>query len=242
MSEIVPETNESDPQSAAKSGKIKIIGAAAVALLLAFVATYFLYFRVTVPHLVELKESDAISRLESSGLTVGLIDRQFSDEVPAGEVINQIPFNLSEVNRGDTIGLIVSKGPELRDIVFRIDSTGTALFGVSGDCQTGLTMTNSVHNNADLVLTDSAGAVHSAKIHVVSSLENACTFAATIPQIAISKAPFQLSLGGDIVHPATNDVFSAEARKPVLLTAKNLRASGWKVGMKCYIVCFAKAE
>lgn len=205
------------------------------------VAVYLLYFRVAVPNVQGMPSAQATSQIESAGLKAVIDSRDFSDYMPAGEVLSQVPVR-GKVNRGSTVYLEISKGRELRDVNLSIKSTGTTLLGVSGDCYSGLTMTNSVHDNADLILTDRKGGVHSTQIHVVSSLENSCTFAATIPQVPVSLAPFHLSLGGDTVHPATDDVFSAEARKPLLLTEASLRGSNWKVSLKCYILCFAQSD
>jgi len=242
MSEVKTDGEFPETSGAPKNKKHFGIVAAVFGLVLAVVAAYFLYFRVTVPNVGELTAAEATSQIESAGLKIGSVTKEFSADFPAGEVLSQYPTNPDTVNRGAAVDLVISKGPELRDINLTIRSTGTAFFGVSGDCNTGLTMTNSVHDNADLVLTDRAGGVHSTQIHVVSSLENACTFAATIPQVPVSKAPFTLSLGGDVVHPATGDVFGTDARKPLRLTGASLRGSNWKVSLKCYIVCFAQDE
>lgn len=50
--------------------------------------------------------------LEAKGLQVEVTDTEFSDDVPEGRVISHTPKS-GIVHKGDEIGLVVSKGPEL---------------------------------------------------------------------------------------------------------------------------------
>ncbi len=50
--------------------------------------------------------------LEAKGLQVKVTDTEFSDDVPEGRVISHTPKS-GVVHKGDEIGLVVSKGPEL---------------------------------------------------------------------------------------------------------------------------------
>ena len=66
---------------------------------------------VTVPNVVGLEESFAQSAITIAGLTVGTVAAQFSDMMPAGQVMSQSPIAGIPVPLGTAIDLIVSKGP-----------------------------------------------------------------------------------------------------------------------------------
>ncbi|MFC5728414.1 MULTISPECIES: Stk1 family PASTA domain-containing Ser/Thr kinase [Nocardioides] len=55
---------------------------------------------------------DAEKQLENRGLQVKVIDTEYSDTVDEGDVISQNP-DKGTLHRGDTVELVVSKGPEL---------------------------------------------------------------------------------------------------------------------------------
>ncbi len=59
--------------------------------------------------------SDATAALEKKGLTIDDSQQEFSDSVPAGSVISQRPSS-GPLYRGDTVTLVVSKGPELVEV------------------------------------------------------------------------------------------------------------------------------
>ena len=61
--------------------------------------------------------------LEKRGLVVEVVDRRYDDEVPEGDVIAQNP-EIGTLNRGQTVELVVSDGPEL------VEVPRTYLFGV----------------------------------------------------------------------------------------------------------------
>ena len=67
----------------------------------------------TVPNVVALPVSDARAQMESLGLVLSEERQEFSDEVPVGYVIAQAPAAESEVQRGDTVWVVVSRGPDL---------------------------------------------------------------------------------------------------------------------------------
>lgn len=79
----------------------------------------------TVPNLVALSGSDARVQVEELGLVFDEERQEFSDDVPAGFVISQAPDAGSEVQRGDTIWVVVSRGP---DLVTFPDLAGTTTY------------------------------------------------------------------------------------------------------------------
>ncbi|HVX44980.1 MAG TPA: PASTA domain-containing protein, partial [Mycobacteriales bacterium] len=64
-----------------------------------------------VPSVVGRSQGDAEAVLAQAGLK-SQASEDFSDSVPAGSVISQQPDS-GEVHRGDTVQLVVSKGPQL---------------------------------------------------------------------------------------------------------------------------------
>ncbi len=67
---------------------------------------------VDVPDVVGRSQEEASTMLQEAGLTVHVQpDRVFDDEVPEGAVVNQSP-GPSSVERGTTVTIVVSKGPE----------------------------------------------------------------------------------------------------------------------------------
>lgn len=68
--------------------------------------------RVVVPSTVGATETEVSAALNPIGLSSLVIQRQFSEEIPAGRVIQSIPEAGGRVDQGGTVKLIVSKGPE----------------------------------------------------------------------------------------------------------------------------------
>jgi serine/threonine protein kinase len=68
---------------------------------------------VSVPNVVGLSQSDAASKLQSSGLTVGNITQDYSDSVAAGQVISQ-SVSGSQV-KGTKVNLVISLGPKAQE-------------------------------------------------------------------------------------------------------------------------------
>jgi len=67
----------------------------------------------TVPNLVALSGSEARRQVVELGLVYDEERQEFSDEVPAGFVISQAPEPDSELQRGDTVRVVTSRGPDL---------------------------------------------------------------------------------------------------------------------------------
>jgi eukaryotic-like serine/threonine-protein kinase len=86
----------------------------ALALAAAGLAYWLAVGRYTsVPGVVGLKSSAAITRLESQGLHGVVGGTTFSETIPKDEVVSSDPSPGSRVRQGGTVTLTVSKGPEL---------------------------------------------------------------------------------------------------------------------------------
>lgn len=69
--------------------------------------------RVLVPDVTRRPLAEATLLLEQARLRVGRVREDFDDQAPRGVVVSQEPAPGSEVGRGQTVDLVVSKGPEL---------------------------------------------------------------------------------------------------------------------------------
>jgi serine/threonine protein kinase len=75
--------------------------------------TYLIPHPTTVPGLVG-RPVEAAQRLAvGAGLDFAIDRRAFSSEVPAGSIISQRPPPRSDAEKGDTLSVVVSRGPEL---------------------------------------------------------------------------------------------------------------------------------
>jgi eukaryotic-like serine/threonine-protein kinase len=67
---------------------------------------------VAVPQEVGATQDVAVSDLKAAGLKSS-VTQAFDPVVPAGSVVSQDPVQSTQVHRGDTVALVVSKGPEM---------------------------------------------------------------------------------------------------------------------------------
>lgn len=68
-----------------------------------------------VPNVYNLTDSQAVTKLEESGLVVQH-DYDYSDEIEEGRVIETNPSRDTSVVKGDTVTVIVSNGPEIKKV------------------------------------------------------------------------------------------------------------------------------
>jgi beta-lactam-binding protein with PASTA domain len=74
----------------------------------------FLVSAGPVPSVAGLAVADAVAKLEAVGLTGVPLDPVFDSDVPAGQVVRIEPQTVgSGIGPGDSVNLVVSKGPEL---------------------------------------------------------------------------------------------------------------------------------
>ncbi|WLR52295.1 Stk1 family PASTA domain-containing Ser/Thr kinase [Bacillus tianshenii] len=67
--------------------------------------------KVSIPDMNGWTEEKANQFAKENGLTIGKVDRQYSEEVAEGHVISQTPSANTEVKKGATVDLTLSKGP-----------------------------------------------------------------------------------------------------------------------------------
>jgi len=68
--------------------------------------------KVKVPDVVGKTKDEATNAITSAGLVVGKVTENYSDTVPAGKVISQLPSAGTEVVKGSAVDLVISKGKE----------------------------------------------------------------------------------------------------------------------------------
>ncbi|WP_323961459.1 Stk1 family PASTA domain-containing Ser/Thr kinase [Arthrobacter sp. JZ12] len=69
-----------------------------------------------VPNTVGLAEATAAASLVAAGFDLGEVTREFSEQVPSGEVIGSTPAGGEQVAAGTPVALVVSQGPEPIDV------------------------------------------------------------------------------------------------------------------------------
>ncbi len=91
-----------------------------IALAVALSAFAWLYAAVlsktTTPGLLNLTRSAAATEAEKSGLDVDIADREFSETVAKGLVLDTEPGPGKSIDKGGTVGLVMSLGPERYEV------------------------------------------------------------------------------------------------------------------------------
>lgn len=91
------------------------LGLAAAGLWSGF--RYFLLVGETqVPPVVGMNENKALELLEAAGLRGQVVDRQYDNTIPEGEVMDQDPAAGEQVRRGRLVDLTVSQGSRMLDV------------------------------------------------------------------------------------------------------------------------------
>lgn len=68
---------------------------------------------VAVPNVVGKTQADAEAALTAAGLTIGDVSQEFSSQAPRGRVATQNPQPNTQVPKGTSVALGISKGPEM---------------------------------------------------------------------------------------------------------------------------------
>lgn len=64
------------------------------------------------PDVIGKSESDARKQIEEMGLVFAVADNQYNNDYPIGQVISTTPEKGQEINKGDTVSVVISRGPE----------------------------------------------------------------------------------------------------------------------------------
>lgn len=65
----------------------------------------------SVPNVIQRSLEDAREKITEAGLATGTVTEEFSEDVPAGQVLAQVPAADADLRRGTPVDLTVSKGP-----------------------------------------------------------------------------------------------------------------------------------
>ena len=74
-----------------------------------------------VTSVVGMTVPDATAQLATDSLKLNVADQQFNDTVAAGQIISQDPVSGAAAHHGDTVNVVVSKGPEMIPVPNVID-------------------------------------------------------------------------------------------------------------------------
>jgi len=94
--------------------------------------------------------------LDIYGLELGYVAERFSNQRPAGEVLDQTPQPGTEVRAGDSIDLVVSKGPEVQAYDIKVDpgvAPGTNIRVVVNDVQGKRVVFDGPYDGKEIVTT-----------------------------------------------------------------------------------------
>lgn len=72
--------------------------------------------KVKIPNLSNLTIEEVQNTLKSNNLTLGEVNREYSDQYPEGKVMSQDPGHGQEVNENSSINITVSRGPEVKNV------------------------------------------------------------------------------------------------------------------------------
>ncbi|MHB0913008.1 MAG: protein kinase domain-containing protein [Armatimonadota bacterium] len=69
-----------------------------------------------VPHVVGLTLEEARQRILDADLAVGQVSQDYSEEIPAGSIMNQSPASGDRISRGQPVSIVFSLGPRSTDL------------------------------------------------------------------------------------------------------------------------------
>ena len=113
---------------------------------------------VTVPDLIGLDQTVAASQISSAGLTVGVVETEYSDTIPANTVISQSPSSGSSVEMYTPVDITVSLGPANAEVSLS-PSTITIVQGESATLSWSSTGAENAHIDNGIGSVPTSGSV-----------------------------------------------------------------------------------
>ena len=103
---------------------------------------------LSVPNVIGYSLNDAKKILKQSGLNLGTVDYEYSNFRSEGTIINQSPLaGMGDIKEGDSINVVVSKGPKPAEQPSTDNSTGDTDSGDTNNSGTNSGSTNSGGTN-----------------------------------------------------------------------------------------------
>ena len=103
---------------------------------------------LSVPNIIGYSLNDAKKILKQSGLNLGTVDYEYSNFRSEGTIINQSPLaGMGDIKEGDSINVVVSKGPKPAEQPSTDNSTGDTDSGDTNNSGTNSGSTNSGGTN-----------------------------------------------------------------------------------------------
>lgn len=160
---------------------------------------------IEVPDVVAMNQADAQRKLEIEDLKP-VVERVHDDNIEVGKVVSQLPLANTQVAKGTTITLMVSKGPEV------IMANVPNLLGLTeADADISLT-------NAKLILgkitEDYSATVEKGRIMRQSINANTSVKQGTRVDVIISKGPEEIEEPEEIVPEEKPEVTPGESEQP----------------------------
>lgn len=78
-----------------------------------------------VPYIVKLPLEEAKTKVTSAGLNVGEVSQDYSDDIPAGNIIKQTPSPGTKQDRGQAVNMVFSLGSKLEEVTLDQEPAGT---------------------------------------------------------------------------------------------------------------------
>ena len=94
-------------------GIIAVIVVALLALLAGIGGWYLGVGRfTTTPEITGLTVNEATTAVQDKGLSLEVVSQQYSETMPAGQIISSVPQGGDRIHNGDTVKVVVSKGKQ----------------------------------------------------------------------------------------------------------------------------------
>ena len=201
-------------------------GIAGAALLILTVIVVFAVIvpnanRTSVPSLTGMSVSAAQAALEKQGLRLGTTRRTNDSEVSKGSIISQDPGSGEQADKGSSVSITVSDGPELRTFTFTSDESQAVIDAFPVECSTWLTLYETFYSDPEIW--DRSG-------NVLSRIQGSwqqepgngnfvpCKTTAVFPDIPVNVGEFRVVLDPD----------KAEDNYVGWWTPQELETQGWR--------------
>lgn len=195
----------------------KLITAISIILIALFGSWFYFLKPIPIPNLTNLSLSQAESLITKSNFKVGGQTQVFSDNIALGNIVSQSPSSEISSKRNTKIDLVVSKGPELKDISFNLTVFGTNYsFFSDGTCYGGLTGYWDIRNGTIVTLSDETGNPIGQGSLDASGFGRLCSYKATFFAVPSNKNSY---------------IFDVGTRNPKIYSRDEMKDMDWKISV-----------
>jgi hypothetical protein len=195
----------------------KLITVISVILITLFGSWFYFLKPIPIPNLTDLTFSQAQSLITKSDFKVGEQTQVFSDNIALGNIVSQSPSSENSSKRNTKIDLVVSKGPELKDVSFNLTVFGTNYSFISdGTCYGGLTGYWDIRNGTSVTLSDETGNPIGQSSLDASGFGRLCSYKATLFAVPSNKNSY---------------IFDVGTRSPIVYSRDEMKEMDWKISV-----------